>query len=212
MKHPLISAAIGLSTGCLGALLTLQSYAPEEQDAQPHYNPVFTSVASNISSAAEAPSFVEAAERTVDAVVHVKTVQRQGGPANPWFELFGYGTPERIAQGSGSGVIIDERGYIVTNNHVIDQADEVVVSLNDNRSFPATLVGTDPATDLAVLKIEPSGAIPTVDFGASSEVRIGDWVLAVGNPFDLTSTVTAGIVSAKSRDINILRGDPRTME
>ena len=95
---------------------------------------------------------------------------------------------------------------------MIDQADEVVVSLNDNRSFPATLVGTDPATDLAVLKIEPSGAIPTVDFGASSEVRIGDWVLAVGNPFDLTSTVTAGIVSAKSRDINILRGDPRTME
>ena len=212
MKHPLISAAIGLSTGCLGALLTLQSHAPEEQEVQPHYNPVFTSVASNISSAAEAPSFVEAAERTVDAVVHVKTVQRQGGPANPWFELFGYGAPERIAQGSGSGVIIDERGYIVTNNHVIDQADEVVVSLNDNRSFPATLVGTDPATDLAVLKIEPSGAIPTVDFGASSEVRIGDWVLAVGNPFDLTSTVTAGIVSAKSRDINILRGDPRTME
>jgi Do/DeqQ family serine protease len=145
-------------------------------------------------------------------VVHVKTLQRQGGPANPWYELFGYGTPNRIAQGSGSGVIIDERGYIVTNNHVIDQADEIVVSLNDNRSYPATLVGTDPATDLAVLKIEPSGAIPTIGFGASGDVRIGDWVLAVGNPFDLTSTVTAGIVSAKSRDINILRGDPRTME
>lgn len=213
MKHPLISAAIGLCTGCLGALLTLQYYAPEGQDPQPQYNPVFTTLGSNpISSVAEAPSFVEAAERTVDAVVHVKTLQRQGGPANPWFELFGYGTPDRIAQGSGSGVIIDKRGYIVTNNHVIDQADEVVVSLNDNRSYPATLVGTDPATDLAVLKIEPYGTIPTVDFGASSDVRIGDWVLAVGNPFDLTSTVTAGIVSAKSRDINILRGDPRTME
>lgn len=213
MKHPLISAAFGLSTGCLGALLTLQSYAPDGQDVQACYNPVFTTVASNsISSVAGAPSFVEAAERTVDAVVHVKTLQRQGGPANPWFELFGYGTPDRIAQGSGSGVIIDGRGYIVTNNHVIDQADEVVVSLNDNRSYPATLVGTDPATDLAVLKIAPSGTIPTVDFGASSDVRIGDWVLAVGNPFELTSTVTAGIVSAKSRDINILRGDPRTME
>ena len=100
MKHPLTSAAIGLSTGCLGALLTLQSYAPEVREVQPHYNPVLTSFASNIASATEAPSFVEAAERTVDAVVHVKTVQRQGGPANPWFELFGYGTPERIAQGS----------------------------------------------------------------------------------------------------------------
>ncbi len=213
MKHSIISAAIGLSTGCLGAILTLQHYAPKGQEIQPQYSPVFTTVASNSnSSVEEAPSFVEAAERTVDAVVHVKTLQRQGGPANPWYELFGYGTPNRIAQGSGSGVIIDERGYIVTNNHVIDQADEIVVSLNDNRSYPAKLVGTDPATDLAVLKIEPSGAIPTIGFGASEEVRIGDWVLAVGNPFDLTSTVTAGIVSAKSRDINILRGDPRTME
>ena len=87
-----------------------------------------------------------------------------------------------------------------------------MVSLNDNRSYPAQIVGTDPSTDLAVLKIEPSGLVPTVPFGSSSEVRVGEWVLAVGNPFDLTSTVTAGIVSAKSRDIDILHGDPRTME
>lgn len=214
MKNHIISATIGLGTGCVGALLTLSPNVQINEPAQPpvHPSPIVSTSDWVVSAAIEAPSFAEAAERTVDAVVHVKTLQRQAASSHPWFELFGYGTPDRMAQGSGSGVIIDERGYIVTNNHVIDQADEVVVSLNDNRTYPAQIVGTDPSTDLAVLKIEPSGSVPTVPFGASSEVRIGEWVLAVGNPFDLTSTVTAGIVSAKSRDINILRGDPRTME
>ena len=214
MKTPLISAILGLGTGCIGAFLTLQSYAPPEPPIQAPSGPNYALTAARVTDAGTlaAPSFAEAAARTVDAVVHVKTLQRQGAASNPWLELFGYGTPERMAQGSASGVIIDDRGYIVTNNHVIDQADEIVVSLNDNRSYSAVLVGTDPSTDLAVLKIEPTEAVPTVPFGASHDVQIGEWVLAVGNPFDLTSTVTAGIVSAKSRDINILRGDPRTME
>lgn len=214
MKNQIISATFGLGAGCLGAFLTLASNAEIDHPEQSYqrYAPLITATDYVASGIPEAPSFVEAAGRTVDAVVHVKTLQRQTTTPHPWFELFGYSTPDRMAQGSGSGVIIDERGYIVTNNHVIDQADEVVVSLNDNRTYPAQIVGTDPSTDLAVLKIEPSGSVPTVPFGSSSEVRIGEWVLAIGNPFDLTSTVTAGIVSAKSRDINILRGDPRTME
>jgi len=214
MTNHLISGALGLAAGCLGAIVTLKFQAPEEPILRWVERPAALHETSSLMAhgAPEAPSFVDAAARTVDAVVHVKTLQRQGGSAHPWFELFGYGTPERIAEGSGSGVIIDDRGYIVTNNHVIDEADEVVVSMNDNRSYPATVVGADPATDLAVLKIESNGSVPTVPFGTSSEVEIGEWVLAVGNPFDLTSTVTAGIVSAKSRDINILRGDPRTME
>ena len=117
-----------------------------------------------------------------------------------------------MAQGSGSGVIIDPSGYIITNHHVIQSADQIQVSLNNNRTYVATVMGTDPATDLAVLKIDVEHDIPALTFGASSDVEIGEWVLAVGNPFDLTSTVTAGIVSAKARSINILRGDPRTME
>lgn len=214
MKNHIISAAFGLGAGCFGAILTLNSHGTIERPEQRQERsiPAVTTSAYAISESTEAPSFIEAAGRTVNAVVHVKTLQRQTTAPHPWFELFGYGAPDRIAQGSGSGVIVDERGYIVTNNHVIDQADEVMVSLNDNRTYPAQIVGTDPSTDLAVLKIEPSGLVPTVPFGSSSEVRVGEWVLAVGNPFDLTSTVTAGIVSAKSRDIDILHGDPRTME
>ncbi|MBO75195.1 MAG: deoxyribonuclease HsdR [Flavobacteriales bacterium] len=214
MKNHLISATIGFGAGCLGAILTLHSNAPSEQPLQWQERPVFTRTPtrSAVIGATEAPYFVKAAGRTVDAVVHVKTRQSRGAASHPWLELFGYGRSDRPAQGSGSGVIIDDRGYIVTNNHVIDQADEILVSLNDNRTYPATIVGTDPSTDLAVLKIEPIGRVPTVPFGASSDVGIGEWVLAVGNPFDLTSTVTAGIVSAKSRNINILRSDPSTME
>ena len=206
MKNQIISATFGLGAGCLGAFFTLATNAEiQPEQAYQRYTPLVTASDFVVSGVPEAPSFVEAAGRTVDAVVHIKTLQRQAATSHPWFELFGYGTPERIAQGSGSGVIIDERGYIVTNHHVIDQADEVVVSLNDNRTYPAHIVGTDPSTDLAVLKIEPSGSVPTVPFGSSSDVRIGEWVLAVGNPFDLTSTVTAGIVSAKARDIQLLR-------
>jgi Do/DeqQ family serine protease len=115
-------------------------------------------------------------------------------------------TIPREQQSSGSGVIISADGYIVTNNHVIEQAEQIEVVLNDKRTFEATLVGADPNTDLALLKVEEKG-LPFVAYGNSDDVKVGEWVLAVGNPFNLTSTVTAGIVSAKARNINIISGN-----
>lgn len=211
-----VAAIVGLGAGCIGALTTLTLVQPTlTQSARPETTPVqFTHAPRPLAPSMALPiaSFADAAERSVDAVVHVKTLQRSTSAPHPWFELFGYGQPDRIAQGSGSGVIIDNEGHIVTNNHVVDGADEIVVSLNNNRTYEAKIIGTDPSTDLAVLKIDAPESLPHLSFGSSRDVRVGEWVLAVGNPFDLTSTVTAGIVSAKSRDINILRGDPRTME
>jgi Do/DeqQ family serine protease len=121
-------------------------------------------------------------------------------------DFFGDSREQRRQPGmsSGSGVIISEDGYIVTNNHVIEDADKIEVTLNDNRIFEAKKIGTDPNTDLALIKVEEEG-LPHMSYGNSDDVRIGEWVLAVGNPFNLTSTVTAGIVSAKARNINILR-------
>lgn len=207
----------GLVAGCIGAWGTL--YFSGLAFVQPeHVSTTPTHFAHSVerSSVPHQPlpstSFVEAAAASVDAVVHVKTLQRSAPASHPWFELFGYGAPERIAQGSGSGVIIDDRGHIVTNNHVIEGADEIIVSLNNNRTYAATVVGKDPSTDLAVLEINAPEPLPFLSFGSSSDVRVGEWVLAVGNPFDLTSTVTAGIVSAKARDINILQGNPLTRE
>ncbi len=154
-------------------------------------------------------NFTQAAEMSVNAVVHVKVTypnQRQTYSTDPFFEFF-FGRPQQretpAQRASGSGVIIAKDGYIVTNNHVIDKAAQIVVVLNDKREFNATLVGTDPNTDIALLKIEADN-LPVILMGNSDELRIGEWVLAVGNPFNLTSTVTAGIVSAKARNINIL--------
>ena len=209
--------AIGLLSGTVGAALmfymlkpgsSTQPIALKEEPAKL----IYTAHTPPSSGALNAPSFANAAAVSVDAVVHVKTIQRSTASASPWYELFGYESPTRVAQGSGSGVIIDPSGYIITNHHVIQSADQIQVSLNNNRTYVATVMGTDAATDLAVLKIDVEHDIPALTFGASSDVEIGEWVLAVGNPFDLTSTVTAGIVSAKARSINILRGDPRTME
>ncbi|MCB9304406.1 MAG: Do family serine endopeptidase [Lewinellaceae bacterium] len=115
----------------------------------------------------------------------------------------GNGQPP-VAMGAGSGVIINEKGYIVTNNHVIDNADDIEVTLHDNRTFKATVVGADPATDLALIQIRAED-LPTLPMANSDEVKVGEWVLAVGNPFNLNSTVTAGIVSAKARNINIVK-------
>ena len=209
--------AIGLLSGTVGAALmfymlkpgsSTQPIALKEEPARL----IHTAHTPPSSGGLDAPSFANAAAASVDAVVHVKTIQRSTASASPWYELFGYESPSRVAQGSGSGVIIDPSGYIITNHHVIQSADQIQVSLNNNRTYVATVMGTDPATDLAVLKIDVEHDISALTFGASSDVEIGEWVLAVGNPFDLTSTVTAGIVSAKARSINILRGDPRTME
>jgi serine protease Do len=153
-----------------------------------------------------APSdFTIAAETAVDGVVHVKTKSIREGTGNPLYDFFfgyRYGEPEPVV-GYGSGVIISEDGYIVTNNHVIEGSQTVEVILNDKRSFDAQLIGTDPATDIAVLKIK-ADRLHYLTYGNSDELRLGEWVLAIGNPYNLTSTVTAGIVSAKARSINIL--------
>ncbi len=151
--------------------------------------------------------FVEAAESTVQAVVHVKTKSaRTSQRYNPFEDLF-FGRPstprQYEVQGSGSGVVIGSEGYIVTNNHVIEGATEILVTTADNNEYEAELVGTDPTTDIALLKISAQSLSP-VSVANSDEVRLGEWVLAVGNPFNLTSTVTAGIISAKGRDINII--------
>lgn len=162
--------------------------------------------------------FTVAAELSVHAVVHVKTktpiAQRSFGggfQGDPFFEYF-FGPQQRqpqqpkeapMQEGAGSGVIISNDGYIVTNNHVIDKSSEIEVTLNDKRTFKAKLVGADPNTDIALLKIDAKD-LPVIVFGNSDDLKVGEWVLAVGNPFNLTSTVTAGIVSAKARSIDIL--------
>jgi len=152
--------------------------------------------------------FTVAAENSLNAVVHVKTKREVAAPNNPWARYFGYEMQPQIQMGSGSGVIIGNDGYIVTNNHVIEGATEIEISLNSGENFKGTLIGTDPSTDLAVIKIETKKELPSLRFGNSDVVKVGEWVLAVGNPFDLTSTVTAGIVSAKARNINLLQFDP----
>ena len=150
--------------------------------------------------------FIFAAEQTVHAVVHVKTKTTVSSSySNPLYEFF-YGpgaSQPREVRGFGSGVIVTADGYIVTNNHVIEEADEVDVTLNDKRTFAAEIVGRDPSTDIAVLKIKATG-LPYIRFGNSDAIRLGEWVLAVGNPFNLTSTVTAGIVSARGRSLGLL--------
>ena len=148
-----------------------------------------------------------AAKKTVPAVVNVMTVQMRkeyyGNPLEFWFG----GVQPQMREvprnmGIGSGVIITEDGYIITNNHVIDGADEIIVKLNDNREFKGRMIGTDPNSDLALVKIEGDD-FPTIPVGDSDALKVGEWVLAVGNPFNLTSTVTAGIVSAKARTLGV---------
>lgn len=154
----------------------------------------------SLSELRDTPNFVEAAEKTLHAVVHVKNTAIVSSPTT--LEDFFYGRrSERFQVGTGSGVIIDENGYIITNNHVIAGAREISITMNDNKIYDAKLIGTDPRTDIALLKIEAEEALPYIVFGDSDEAQIGEWVLAVGNPFNLTSTVTAGIISAKSRDL-----------
>lgn len=154
-----------------------------------------------------AADFTDAAERTVNAVVHVTTeadVQQRDPFAN-YFWGYRQAQPQ-IQKGAGSGVIMSDDGFIVTNNHVVEGADRIMVHLNDKRQFEAKVIGRDPSTDIALIKVEGSG-FPTLSYGNSDDVKVGQWVLAVGNPMNLTSTVTAGIVSAKARNINILQYD-----
>ena len=152
--------------------------------------------------AAELTDFTVAAEKTVHAVVHVKNTSSSSSDLPAFYRYF-YGDdelPDRI--GTGSGVIISPNGYIITNHHVIENNSEIEITTNDNKTYQATVVGSDPSSDIAVLKINTDQKLPYVFFGNSDSTKIGEWVLAVGNPFNLNSTVTAGIISAKARDLN----------
>ena len=159
------------------------------------------------------PDFTYAAETCVDAVVYVKVSSTQTIQQSPGsiFDFF-FGLPQQGAPqqrertGSGSGVIIRSDGYIVTNNHVIEGATKIDVTLNNNQTYPATLIGTDPATDVALLKIEAEG-LPYIPFADSDKLRLGEWVIAIGSPYDLRSTITAGIVSAKGRSMPNYTGE-----
>ncbi|MFV7234632.1 S1C family serine protease [Flavobacterium sp. ZB4R12] len=170
-------------------------------------NPIVTaasdSYGKSVGLSAENVDFTEAAEKTIHTVVHVKNVSRKT-VTNPMLEYFyGYGGQQQQEQvGTGSGVIISEDGYIVTNNHVVKDASEIEITLNNKKSYPAKLIGTDSKMDIALLKIDADEKLPYTAFANSDSVKIGEWVLAVGNPYNLTSTVTAGIVSAKARNLD----------
>ncbi len=205
--------------GAAGGLMTLL-FLPDHQAFQ-HSNETSVQLV-NVGTERNAASqdFVFAAAAAMPTVVHIKVSEsderaqkrfKQEQQRNPWGfmdEDFFFGFPQqrqRIQrlEGSGSGVIFSDDGYIVTNNHVVEFADRFTVTLYDKTTYEANLIGTDPKTDLAVLKIKATG-LPVLDFGDSDKAQIGEWVMAVGNPFDLTSTVTAGIISAKGRDIDII--------
>ncbi|MFN5829675.1 MAG: trypsin-like peptidase domain-containing protein [Bacteroidota bacterium] len=156
-------------------------------------------------------NFEAAAEKTVHAVVHIKTFFKEDSfMADPWHQFFfgdnGYRRNPQQQMSTGSGVIISDNGFICTNNHVINNAEKVEATLNNNKTYTAEIIGKDPNTDLALLKIEETG-LPYITYGNSDEVKVGQWALAVGNPFNLTSTVTAGIISAKGRNINALEAN-----
>jgi len=193
----------------LGGIFTLGAYKLFLEEEKPiivtttNTSPAFlpTSNAANLTKAYETPDFTVAAENTVNAVVHVKNVTLSSNQMTFKDFFYGRSTP-RTQVGTGSGVIINADGYIITNNHVINNAQELSVTLNNNKTYKAELVGTDPKTDIALLKIDADNDLPFVTFADSDNVKIGEWVLAVGNPFNLTSTVTAGIISAKSRDLS----------
>ncbi|MBT8324454.1 MAG: trypsin-like peptidase domain-containing protein [Winogradskyella sp.] len=160
-----------------------------------------SSIYNTANSVSSAPNFVAAAEQTIDAVVHVKNTSIISAPMSLQ-DLFYGRSSERAQIGTGSGVIISPSGHIITNNHVIRGASEISITLNNNKTYTAELIGTDQDTDIALLKINAEEDLPFITFGDSDNAKIGEWVLAVGNPFNLNSTVTAGIISAKSRDLS----------
>ena len=197
----------------LGALAAVYIYArffqPESTVVEVPVENKVRYVNLPVSGEGQVLDFTKAVNRSIDAVVHVKTKVFREYAVNPLYEFFfgeqPGGEPAPIL-GFGSGVIISDKGYIVTNNHVIEGSDEIRVVLNDRREFDAKLIGTDPTTDIALLKIEGDD-LEHLNFGNSDQLLLGEWVIAIGNPYNLTSTVTAGIVSAKARNINILSSE-----
>ncbi len=207
MKKLLVLLVVSVIGGAI-SLGTYKTFLEQEQkvviesvNSQPILMPTNLSTTKSNSAISQGIDFVEAAEKTVDAVVHVMNTTISRAPVTIQDLFFGRSS-ERAQIGSGSGVIISPDGYIVTNNHVIDGAQSLSVTLNDNRTLSAELIGTDSRTDIALLKIESDEELPYTRFGDSDQAKVGEWVLAVGNPFNLTSTVTAGIISAKSRDLS----------
>ena len=216
-----VGAIVLLSSGVAG-ITTYKMMQGQDTDKQIAFNEVFqqnpnVKLAAFDAIDAQPVDLTQAAENSLHAVVHIKSTQTSKTqtvqtPPDIFDFFFGDGrggqrrvqTPERV--GFGSGVIISKDGYIVTNNHVIDGADEIAVKLNDNREFKGRIIGTDPSTDLALVKIESDDDLPTIPVGDSEALKVGEWVLAVGNPFNLNSTVTAGIVSAKARSLGVYNG------
>ena len=214
-------AALAAATGGLTAWAvvgnrgTEVAYVEREVERTPALGNHFTSYQNE-----QYPDLTYAAENAVKAVVNIEAIQQVEMPRrgyDPFLEFFGIpqdygygdGRPQyREQRAGGSGVIISEDGYIVTNNHVVDGASKLKVKLNDGRTFDAKLIGTDSATDLALLKVEAKD-LPTLPFGSSDALRLGEWVLAIGSPFDLQSTITAGIVSAKARQLGAIPNDFR---
>ena len=213
-------AVVAMSAGVAGVTSYAFMQQPEQKNVQ-EFADIFqpnpnTQLAALNAVNAQPVDLTMAAENSVNAVVHIKSTQESKKQTvtvrDPFYEFFGdmFGnrggqqrqiqTPEKV--GFGSGVIISKDGYIVTNNHVIDNADIISVKLNDGREFKGRIIGADPSTDLALVKIEGED-LPTIPVGDSDQLKIGEWVLAVGNPFNMTSTVTAGIVSAKARSLGV---------
>jgi len=217
-----IIEALALVTAAIALVVVL--YNPNHSQRESNEQTVLTDNQIPVAPVSFAPTedaeeFVDAAEKSLNAVVHIRTeIVKQSTSYEDFFgallgQLYGNGTfqmPENRLIGFGSGVVLSADGYIVTNNHVVEGADKVEVTFNDKHKKSATVIGTDPKTDLALIKVDDTN-LEYLVFGDSDKVRIGQWVLAVGNPFNLTSTVTAGIVSAKARNINIL-GDNSTIE
>ncbi|MFD0793437.1 trypsin-like peptidase domain-containing protein [Mucilaginibacter litoreus] len=197
-----IAAGVSFATVKLMEDNSLQRRAGRNAKSPVHFASFRTE---NDDAAIDYPDFTQAAERSTPQVVHIK-VQLTAGHTNT-----GYPPSQRVAMASGSGVLISEDGFIVTNNHVVEDASAIKVVLTDKRTFAAKLIGRDPNTDLALIKIEASG-LSAARFGNSDDVRVGQWVLAIGYPFSLNTTVTAGIVSAKERSIGIIGNKERESE
>ncbi|RLD83238.1 MAG: deoxyribonuclease HsdR [Bacteroidetes bacterium] len=210
VKSILSTVLIAVIVGFLSVLIYHNLYNTNQNVDSTNLNTIGVGQLVNNTTIQENVDFTFAAEKAVHAVVHIKTTYQSEQDDSRYQFFFGR-SPAMPYIGSGSGVIISTDGYIVTNNHVIEQSNNIEVVLNDKRSFRAIVIGIDPATDLALLKIDTEKLV-SIPFGNSDILKVGEWVLAVGNPFNLTSTVTAGIVSAKARNINLARRTTYSIE
>lgn len=205
MRNVLLTIIISILAGGISGYFTSDQF-PKSKTNEVNYKQSFrdsVKMTQRGVSSTGLVDFCDAAESAVEGVVYVKVVKRAKNyqPSNVLDLLFGYARTPKDQVGMGSGVIISEDGYIVTNNHVIEGADEIEVTTYDNQLFKAKLVGRDPATDIALLKVETTTPLPIIPMGNSDDLRLGEWVLAIGSPYDLRSTITAGIVSAKGRSL-----------